>query len=226
MDPAIVPGILLTILLIFSTNGKPNSTASANVPAPEPMVSFEDHPSLEVENADMSGNSDYQIIYSFITKKYTRVPTSDADQIARNLVQFGQEKQIDPKFGAAIMARESAFDRLAVSSTGAKGLGQIKDFNFKSLNIDDPYDIQQNTRGTLAYMKYLLGLWKTESKRASLALASYFKGYSAVNKTGKLVDSTTKNYVKDIIVTYDRLNQMKSISQINSNSSTSNSKLL
>lgn len=218
MDPAIIPGILLMILLIFGTSGKPpvgSPSNSSNVA----LESFDDHPTLDVESVNPVDDSDYRVIYSFITQKYTRIPSADADLIARNLVAYGRETQVDPKFGAALMARESAFNKVAVSSTGAKGLGQIKDFNFKTLNIENPYDIQQNTRGTMSYVKYLLTLWKTESKKTSLALASYFKGYSAVTKTNKMVDPTTKNYVKDIIVNYDRLNQMKAVAMVTSSNS-------
>ena len=212
MDPAIIPGILLMILLIFGTSGKP-PVGSASSPSVA-LESFDDHPTLDVESVNPLDDSDYRVIYSFITQKYTRIPSGDAELIARNLVSYGKEIKVDPKLGAALMARESAFNKVAISSTGAKGLGQIKDFNFKSLNIENPYDIQQNTRGTLSYIKYQLNQWKTESKKTSLALASYFKGYSAVSKTNKMVDSTTKNYVKDIIVNYDRLNQMKAVAMV------------
>jgi len=213
MDPAIIPGILVMILLIFGSSGKPPVGSSAP-PAPIVLESFEDHPTLDVESVAGVGDSDYRVIYSFITQKYTRIPSEDAELIARNLVDYGKQIQVDPKLGAALMARESAFNKTAISATGAKGLGQIKDFNFKSLNIENPYDIQQNTRGTLSYVKYLLNLWKAESKKTSLALASYFKGYSAVNKTNKMVDPMTKNYVKDIIINYDRLNQMKAVAVV------------
>ncbi len=216
MDPAIIPGILLMILLIFGSSGKP---PVGSVSAPVALESFDDHPTLDVESVNPLDDSDYRVIYSFITQKYTRIPSADAELIARNLVAYGREIQVDPKFGAALIARESAFNKVAISSTGAKGLGQIKDFNFKSLNIENPYDIQQNTRGTLSYIKYQLNQWKTESKKTSLALASYFKGYSAVTKTNKMVDPTTKGYVKDIIVNYDRLNQMKAVAMVTSQNS-------
>ena len=208
MSLAIVPGVLLLIVMLFSSSGQGPKT-SEPVQAPVVLESFDDTPAIDIENVDIHDHVDYQVIYSFITQRYTRISTGDADLIAKNLVIYGKENKIDPKFGAALMARESAFNRGAISSTGAKGLGQIKDFNFKSLNIDDPYDIQQNTRGTLSYVKSMLNGWKSESKKASLALASYFKGYTAVTRNGKLVDSTTKNYVKDIFATYDRLLQMK-----------------
>ena len=211
MSLAIVPGIFIMILLLFSPGNQttPSGTgATAQVAATE---TFDDHPAIDVEAVQIEDNADYRAIYSFITQKYTKISTNDADIIAKNLVVYGKENQVDPKFAAALMARESAFNRTAVSATGAKGLGQIKDFNYKSLDIQDPFDIQQNTRGTVTYLKQMLKTWKSESKKASLALASYFKGHNAIARQNKMVDSTTKNYVADIISNYNRISELKSV---------------
>jgi soluble lytic murein transglycosylase-like protein len=216
MDLAIIPGVLLAIMLIFGSSGQPPTSTGA--PAKVVVLeSFDDHPTLDVE-IESADETDYSVIYSFITKTYTRIPTEDAVIISRSLVTYGTDLKIDPKFVAALFSRESSFNKTAISSTGAKGLGQIKDFNFPSLKINDPFDIDQNTRGSMTYIKQMLSLWKTESKKTSLALASYFRGYSTINKANKKADAVTKNYVRDIILTYDTLKQMKATSLVAPNS--------
>ena len=102
------------------------------------------------------------------------------EKIAKYLVEYGRKNNVDPKLAAAVIARESSFNKRAVSRTGAKGLGQIKDFNFKSLNIRDPFDIRQNVSGTVSYLKHLVGRWKGDSRKTSLTLASYFEGPNAI----------------------------------------------
>ncbi len=135
----------------------------------------------------------------------------------------GKKYNLDPKFAAAVIARESGFKKDAVSVTGAKGLGQIKDFNYKDLKIKDPFNINQNVDGTIQYLKKMIKKWnenedsivvekaggnkEVEKKPVAkedhlkLALASYYKGFTAVKKTG--VDPKTKKYVEDILSYYN-----------------------
>ena len=146
---------------------------------------------------------DRQIIYTFITKTYRAIPTEDADLIATCLVQSAEVHCIEPMLITALIARESSFDRHAVSATGAKGLGQIKDFNFKSLNIQDPFDIAENIAGTTLYLKNMITVCKEKNPTLVFALASYFKGYTAVARDG--VDDVSKGYIQDILHLYGKL---------------------
>lgn len=154
-------------------------------------------------------NMEFKAIYTYITEKYPRVRKDDAKKIAGYLVDYGKEHDLDPKFVAAVMARESAFNHRAVSSTGAKGLGQIKDFNFPSLNIKDPFDIKQNVSGTTAYLRKLKKRWNSNANQARLTLASYFKGPNHVQRVNGVLDTQTDKYVDDILGYYDDLKQYR-----------------
>jgi len=209
----LLPGILIC-LLVFVGMGNGQAPSMSDGPKGSVVLNtetFDDHPSLEVENTPIDDRLDYQAIRQFISQRYTKVSLDDADLIARSLVQYGKENQVDPKLIAALMARESAFNRDAISVTGAKGLGQIKDFNFDSLAITDPFDIIQNTRGTVTYMKRMLKRWQYDSKKVSLALASYFKGHNAVARSEKRVDPATKQYVQDILSHYKKLQELRNL---------------
>lgn len=197
---------------------------------------------LKLESGNIEKKKDYQTILSYIKGKYRKIKDDDARQISKYLVEFGEQHQLDPKFAAAVVARESAFNRHAVSSTGAKGLGQIKDFNFKDLNIQNPFNIKENASGTTKYLKEMLSNWKKKAtfptvqekaakdgaavvsnrkkdesradelsyeEKIKLALASYYKGFTAVKRGGRELDEKTSQYVEDIMANYDELLEMK-----------------
>ena len=194
-----IPLLALIGVVFFSGPGKKPFTPTASfLMKPEVM-------SWEVETPTHNEELDTRTIYTYITTIYKKVPTSDAKAISQYLVEYGKQHQVDPKFTAALMSRESAFNRQAISSTGAKGLGQIKEMNYPSLNITDPYDIKENTSGTTAYIKQMLKNWKDTSSKVSLALASYFKGFTGVKNTPGLLDDTSTTYVKGIMDSYNKI---------------------
>lgn len=199
MGLEIIPIVALVGIMLFSGPGKKSEIPTASV------VENKDWVGLEVEAPQINDDLDTQTIYKFITSRYKRIPTADAQAIAKNLVEYGKQHQIDPKFTAALMSRESGFNRQAVSSAGAKGLGQIKDMNYPSLNIKDPFDIKENASGTTVYIKQMLKNWKNKASKVSLALASYFKGYTAVKNTPGLIDDESKKYVSGIMDSYQKL---------------------
>ena len=169
-----------------------------------------------VEPKKINSHNNYKAIFTFIKTSFITVKQDDAHLIARYLVNSSRKYQLDPKFVAALMARESAFNRKAISSTGAKGLGQIKDFNFKSLKIKDPFSIQQNCKGTVMYLKQMLKGWhqnplvdknqkEVERHKVKLALASYFKGINAVKRDKAILDQKSNKYAEDILNYYEEI---------------------
>ena len=222
MSFVVVPGAFLIVLLLLSSVGtstekyekapkKPSRTTQVAISKPIGM--------LEQKHTDLD------TIFNYITKKFKKVSNDDARHIARNLVDYGKKHNVDPKFAAAVIARESAFKKDAVSVTGAKGLGQIKDFNYKMLDINDPFNINQNVDGTIHYLKKMIKKWKentdeivvakagnqrsnekipvSEKDHLKLALASYYKGFTAVKTTG--LDPKTEKYVEDILKYYHEI---------------------
>ncbi len=217
MSLSIIPAIFFVTLMILSSVDKAPDQKQDKTWGVKKMFSTK-KPIGMLERKE----SDRNTIYSYIRKKYKKISGDDAKEIADNLVDYGKKYNVDPKFAAAVIARESAFKKDAVSVTGAKGLGQIKDFNYKDLKITDPFNINQNIDGTVHYLKKMIKKWhnnkddiainkkaagdSTERKPVAkedhlkLALASYFKGFTAVKETG--VDPKTKKYVDDILRYY------------------------
>ena len=113
-----------------------------------------------------SSDTDLGTIKSFISKVFDKIKPDEVNQISTSLVNAGKKFNVDPKLSAALIARESGFNKEAISSTGARGLGQIKDFNFPSLSIEDPHDIDQNVSGTTQYIRTMMDRWGEKKRTA------------------------------------------------------------
>lgn len=223
MSLSIVPAAFLVLIIIFSYPTKDKESI-----APPKKTSQSAAPFGIDYKPDAN---DAHRIYAYITSTFKRVTKDDAKLIAEKLVAYGKKNNIDPKFAAAVIAKESAFKKEAISSSGAKGLGQIKAVNYQSLKIEDPFNIEQNINGTTQYLRQMIKKWKAMPESAktyrpepqtpsskdnkkkkyddvSLGLASYFKGFTAVKRTG--VDTVTQTYIDDIMSYYqDILKQRK-----------------
>ena len=160
-------------------------------------------------NIDYSSNSSlsYQTIVSYIMDYNKTVPLSEVIAISEAAVEYGAENSVDPLLLAAQMSAESSFNRKAVSSSGAKGLGQLMPFNFEKYNISDPFDIQQGSRAQATMMKDLLDMW---DGNVNYALASYYEGHNAIkSKKGTAFKPDTQKYVDKIIGRYNKLKNYK-----------------
>ncbi|HCY37858.1 MAG: hypothetical protein DKM50_00005 [Candidatus Margulisiibacteriota bacterium] len=149
-----------------------------------------------------AADDDFQVIMSYIVGYYKKVPYDEAELIAKSIVKYGIEYDIDPRIIAALIARESSFNRNAVSITDAKGLGQIKSFNFSTLEIIDPFNIEQNVKGCTKHFFTMLKKWEGKSNQLALAIASYAEGYGAISRGDGKWKPETGRYIKDIFYIY------------------------
>jgi hypothetical protein len=106
------------------------------------------------------------------------------NHIADSIIKYAVADCIDPKLAAALIASESGFNPKAVSKTGAKGLGQMKDGTLQEMGVTDAFDIDQNLNGSLGYFKKMLALCAGNSDPVSCALASYNMGSGYVQRNG------------------------------------------
>ena len=124
-----------------------------------------------------------------------------ADSIAQSIVRHAQAQDLNPKLVTALIARESKFNPRALSSSGAAGLGQLLPSTAKNLGVEEPFDVDQNVKGTAKYFKYLLDRFKG---RVPSAIAAYLEGPNAVDGQGGF-SAHTKSYVEDILNIYQRI---------------------
>jgi hypothetical protein len=112
----------------------------------------------------------------------TTNPSWDAPSahiLARLIIDSGEAHRIDYRILASLIATESSFRINAVSSTGAKGLGQLKDATAQWLGVKDAFDPIENLNGTAKYLSYLADQFPNDPARA---VASYFVGQGNVKR--------------------------------------------
>jgi hypothetical protein len=121
--------------------------------------------------------------------------------VADLIIRVAPTYQIDPRLALAVVAVESNFQPLARSVKDARGLMQLSPETAARFNVQDTWNVQQNVRGGLAYLRWLLAYYEG---RVSLAVAAYNAGEAAVDKHGGIPPfAETREYVKRIKRLFD-----------------------
>lgn len=116
--------------------------------------------------------------------------------VERLAPQFG----VDPRLALAIARAESDFDPLARSPKNAQGLMQLLPETAERFGVRDTFDPEQNVRGGLAYIKWLL---KRYDGDVILTAAAYNAGEGAVERHGGVPPyDETREYVRRILSFY------------------------
>lgn len=118
-------------------------------------------------------------------------------EVARLLVQLAPKYGIQPEFALAIALTESNLNPLALSPKSAMGVMQLIPATAERFNVTKPYDPEQNIRGGLAYLRWLLAYFEGDIR---LAAAAYNAGEGAVNRHGGVPPyRETRAYVERIV---------------------------
>lgn len=114
------------------------------------------------------------------------------DMVLRLAPQYG----VYPRLALAVMHTESNYNPAAVSPKNAQGLMQLIPETAERFNVRKPFDPEQNIRGGLAYLRWLLAYFKGN---VALVAAAYNAGEGAVNRyAGVPPFAETQGYVKRI----------------------------
>ena len=104
---------------------------------------------------------------------------------------------LDPKLVLAVIEAESNFNPKARSPKNAQGLMQLIPATAQRFGVRNVWDPEQNLRGGMAYLQWLLKHFKGDVK---LALAGYNAGEKAVERHGGVPPyRETQAYVKRIL---------------------------
>jgi hypothetical protein len=110
--------------------------------------------------------------------------------LVRNLAP---EYKLDPELVLAVVEVESNFDPHAQSPKNAQGLMQLIPATAERFGVRDVWDPEDNLRGGMAYLQWLLDRFGGNVK---LALAAYNAGEAAVDRhQGVPPYGETRNYV-------------------------------
>ena len=119
----------------------------------------------------------------------------------RELVErVSEEHGLDFRLVDALVTVESGYNPRAVSHKGAQGLMQLMPETASRLDVDDPFDPEQNVRGGVRELDRLIGRY---SGNLQLALAAYNAGEGAVERhRGIPPYRETRDYVARIMSLY------------------------
>jgi TPR repeat protein len=103
---------------------------------------------------------------------------------------------VSPRLALAIVAVESNFEPYARSPKDARGLMQLIPDTASRFNVKNAYDPNQNVRGGLSYLRWLLAYYRGQ---VELAAAAYNAGEGAVDRHGGVPPyAETRDYVRKI----------------------------
>jgi TPR repeat protein len=109
---------------------------------------------------------------------------------------------IDPRLALAIISVESGFNARAVSLKNARGLMQLMPQTAQRFRVQDVFDPEDNIKGGLAYLRWLLAYFKGD---VSLVAAAYNAGEGSVEKyRGVPPYAETRQYVKKVASLYGK----------------------
>ena len=116
------------------------------------------------------------------------------DKLVRRLAP---QYQVPPQLALAIIAVESNFDVAALSPKNAMGLMQLIPQTAKRFGVRNAFDAQQNIRGGLSYLRWLLAYFEGN---VALVAAAYNAGEGAVDRhRGVPPFDETREYVRRVI---------------------------
>ena len=123
-----------------------------------------------------------------------------ATEIDSAIDKAAKRHGVDPNLVRAVIKVESNFDPRAVSRKGAMGLMQLMPDTARKLNVDNPFDPQQNVDAGVRHLKNLLTSYHGDVR---LTLAAYNAGEMAVARAGGVPNfPETRNYVQQITQRY------------------------
>ena len=108
---------------------------------------------------------------------------------------------LKPALLHAVVRAESAYDPMALSKKGARGLMQLMPETADRYGVSDSWDPEQNLAGGASYLRDLLDMFDQDLK---LAVAAYNAGENAVKKYGNQIPPypETQQYVRKVVTFY------------------------
>jgi soluble lytic murein transglycosylase-like protein len=138
---------------------------------------------------------------SIATQRSSKGESRQRNQIQAAVDAASSVHGVDPKLILAVIKVESAFNPLAVSPKGARGLMQLMPGTASRYGVQDVNDPFQNVLGGTAYLRDLIHLF---GNRLDLVLAAYNAGENAVIRFKHTIPPfrETQQYVRSVLSEY------------------------
>lgn len=190
MHSRIVVGVLATLALISLVLPETGQAEIFRYLAPDGSVHYSNVP---VDGGyrlyKMRSNVGFSTMRS--TSKHER------SRLYRLIDDTALKYQLDPALIRAVVKAESDYDPKAVSSAGALGLMQLMPGTAQDLAVNNPFDPEENVRGGVQYLRYLVDRFNGDT---TLALAAYHAGEQNVDRHNGIPPiEATRTYVKRVL---------------------------
>ncbi len=119
------------------------------------------------------------------------------EKVVELIRKLAPEYGVSPRLVLAVIKAESNFEPTAVSPKNAQGLMQLIPETSLRFNVRKPFDPEQNIRGGMSYLRWLLAYFEGD---VALVAAAYNAGEGAVNRyRGVPPYAETRGYVRRIL---------------------------
>ena len=135
-----------------------------------------------------------------VVDRYVSNLPDDKRRHAELVQRLAPSFEVDPRLALAIVRSESNFQARALSPKNAQGLMQLIPETAERFGVRDVWNPEQNVRGGLTYLRWLLDRFGGD---VALASAAYNAGEKAVERHGGVPPySETREYVRRILGFY------------------------
>ncbi|MFM2111505.1 MAG: hypothetical protein RLZZ271_165 [Pseudomonadota bacterium] len=142
-------------------------------------------------------SGDFTYLKSFNFKAYVGKLGQDKRQVAHLVQRIAADYGVDERLALAVAGVESNFEPRATSPKNAQGVMQLIPATARRFGVTDPYNAEDNIRGGLKYLKWLMERYSGNQRHA---LAAYNAGEGAVDRyKGVPPYPETQNYVRRVI---------------------------
>jgi hypothetical protein len=133
-----------------------------------------------------------------MSNKLVAVPDADLEPLIN---RHSDAQALDPKLVKAVIQAESGYNVRALSNKGAIGLMQLMPATASLLNVQNPYDPDDNIRGGTRYLRQMIDRF---AGKLEFAIAAYNAGPGAVERHGGIPPfAETRAYVKRVLSLYN-----------------------
>lgn len=131
-----------------------------------------------------------------------------------SISKYSRQYGVDSNLIKSVITAESCFKSKALSHAGARGLMQLIPATAKRFGVTKSYHPDQNIRGGVKYLKFLLARYNGNLEKT---IAAYNAGEGKVDRYNGIPPyKETKQYVKNVLKVYSRLKPKKLKPQSNS----------